>query len=79
MTELEEIHAAQDALAAFKQAVKNIQAINTKAGRNEAANSAMGILGKAMVLHAEATEALSRHYPQLADGVMVRGGGGSGR
>lgn len=69
------IEKAQDALGAFKSAMREIEKINAKAGRHLAANAAMGLRGKAIVLHADATEALYANYPDFAQDISERGGG----
>lgn len=66
----------QDALAVMKTELRCIQRINTDAGRLEAANATMGALGSLMVWHAKATKELRRHWPDFADDIQTRGGGG---
>lgn len=69
------IEEAQDALGAFKSAMRKIEKINTKAGRHLAASAAMGLRGKAIVLHDDATQALYANYPGFAQDISTRGGG----
>lgn len=69
------IEEAQDALATLKCAMQNIQKINTKSGNLEAANAAMGLYGKLVVWHCEATEAMAKHFPEFASQIQTRGPG----
>lgn len=78
MTEQDHIEAIQDALGTMKKSLRAIQKENADAGRNAAANSAMGLRGKVIVLHSEMTQALETHYPEMSAGIQVRGGGGRG-
>lgn len=77
MTEKEHIEAAQDALGELKANLRAIKKINEDAGRSPAANAAMKVLGKVIVLHAEAMEELEKHWPEEISGeISTRGGGG---
>lgn len=78
MTEQDHIESIQDALGTIKKDLREIQKINDNDGRGMAANAAMKMRGKVVVLHAEMTEALDTHYPELSSGIQTRGGGGRG-
>jgi len=77
MTELDHIKTIQDALGEIKRRLKDVQEINTRAGRAQAANAAMKVHGKVTVLHAEAMEELQKYWPENVSGeISTRGGGG---
>ena len=69
------IEAGQDGIGAFKKALRELEKINTAAGRHDAANAAMGIRGEAMALHSKAMALLTEHYPEFAADISTRGGG----
>lgn len=74
--EREAIDAAQDAIGALKRAMREIEKINTEAGRLAAANAAMGLRGELITWHAKATVAMREHFPEFADEVQAFGPGG---
>lgn len=76
MTELEHLEAAQDALGTLKKSLRELEKINTEAGRMPAANAAHKVRGKVMVLHAEAIEDLRAHWPEQVSGAISTRGGG---
>lgn len=89
MNERELIDAAQKEIATMKRSaekmgkrLKQVEDINRKAGRLEAANAAMRVRGEVkkihadlIVVHADATDAMSKYYPEFSDEVQTRGGG----
>lgn len=75
-TENAVIASAQANLAGFKSDMIELQKINFEAGRLAASSACMGIHGQAQTLHANATEKLYEHYPEIAGGVVQKGGGG---
>lgn len=48
-------------------------------GRFAQANAAMGLRGKLIVWHAEATEVLAKFLPDQVGEISTRGGDGGGR
>jgi hypothetical protein len=72
-TERESVEAIQQALAVIKTNLRNIQQINTEAGRLQAANAAMGFRGRVLILHADMTEAMRVYWPEFADEIQAFG------
>ena len=59
----------------MKKGLRDLQDLNTKEGRLEAANAAMGLRGALVVWHAEATKELAAHFPEFASEIQTRGPG----
>ncbi len=88
MSELEELEAAQDAIADAKKAIKQVirhlngmAKINMDGGHPREANIAAlhrdkfkSILAAVGIAHAEGTEALYESWPDWADDIVVRAG-----
>lgn len=75
MAERDNADAIQLALAAIKANLREIEKINTDAGRLDAANAAMGFRGKVITLHSEMTEAMAKYWPEFAAEVQTKGPG----
>lgn len=73
MAERDNVEAIQQALAVIKSNLREIQQINTDAGRLDAANAAMGFRGRVLILHADMTEAMQVYWPEFADEIQVLG------
>lgn len=76
MTEREMIDEAQRLIGALKAVVRDIEVLNRDAGRDLAANAAMGLRGDLLRWHSNATEALYDHHPDIAGDVVAQGPGG---
>ena len=75
-TERKLIEGIQDALGEMKKGLRELQKLNTEAGRHNGANIAMGLRGELMVWHSKATVELTANYPEFSDEIQTRGGGG---
>jgi hypothetical protein len=78
MAERDNVEAIQQALAVIKTNLRDIERINTEAGKDDparldAANSAMGFRGKVIVLHSDMTAAMRQYWPEFASEVQVLG------
>jgi len=70
MTEGEMLKQASRQIKQLKRTMRDIQKLNTDEGRLGAANAAMGLRGKLIVWHSEATASMREFYPDFADEVQ---------
>lgn len=75
MTEREIIEAAQRSIGQLKGLMRDLENLNREAGRDMAANAAMGLRGDLIRWHSNASEQLMKHYPEWG-GVVIQGPGG---
>jgi hypothetical protein len=76
MTERELIERAQREIAALKGTMRELEVMNRQAGRDMAANAAMGLRGGLIRWHADASKELMAHYPEFGGAVIQGPGGG---